>query len=136
MGYPTRIMADCDLEKAFPKAKTGKNDWTLTLPVKMDLTHYEGELYRHSKDLSIHLDSKTLRPYVVLFGQRYDSTNQLLTSDNWANNSTGTSGDSWPTKVQEWQLTLTVKGSQLYILRNGFIDQTLPLKKKLKAPKK
>lgn len=136
MGYPTRIMADCDLEKAFPKAKAGKNDWTLTLPVKMDLTHYEGELYRHSKDLSIHLDSKTLRPYVVLFGQRYDSTNQLLTSDNWANNSTGTSGDSWPTKVQEWQLTLTVKGSQLYILRNGFIDQTLPLKKKLKAPKK
>lgn len=136
MGYPTRIMADYDFTKADVKPGMNKNGWTITLPIKMDLTHYEGELYRHSKDLSIHLDPKTVRPYVMLFGQRYDSTNQLLTSDNWANNSTGTSGDYWPTKVTEWQLTLTVKGNQLYILRNGFIDQVLPLKKGLKAPKK
>lgn len=134
MGYPTRIMGDY-MPQPTLTSKGSKKGWTYSVTVKMDTEHYEGELIKLSKDCSLCLDASTLKPYILLFGERYDSTNQLLTSDNWANNSTGTTSDNWPTKLQQWELTLRQEGSCLWILRDGFVDMVIPLKKKLKIKK-
>ena len=65
------------------------------------------------------------RPYVLLNGRRYESANRLYTSDNWAVNSTGTTGDNWPTQLGELNLTLSYDGAILTVYRNGVIDQKL-----------
>ena len=55
-------------------------------------------------------------------GNTYRSTCRLYNSDNWATNSTGTSGDSWPTPYTQVNLTLTYDGQQMTVYRNGVIE--------------
>lgn len=43
-------------------------------------------------------------------------------SDNWAANSTGTSGDSWPTEYTTANLAVTYDGQQMTLYRNGVIE--------------
>lgn len=64
-------------------------------------------------------------PYIEINGTRYSSSNKLYTSDSWATNSTGTSGDDWPTKLGSLQLSITFDGSTVTIYRNGLIDQKI-----------
>ncbi len=132
MGFPTRIMADCDWEgfQAPQKAKTVK--WTFSTRIRMDGAHYEGELFRQG-DIVYGLDGATHRPYAIVQGQRYDSQNQLYTSDAWANNSTGTQGDNWPTQLEEWTLGISYDGECLIFSRDGYIDQVVRPMKKVKA---
>ena len=55
-------------------------------------------------------------------GKTYRSTSKFYHSDNWATNSTGTSGDSWPTAYNEVNLALTYDGQQMVVYRNGVIE--------------
>lgn len=52
----------------------------------------------------------------------YRSACRFYNSDNWAANSTGTSGDSWPTEYTTINLTITYDGKQMTIYRNGVIE--------------
>ena len=64
-------------------------------------------------------------PVVTIDGVAYRSQNRLLTSDNWAFNSTGTNGDNHPTKLTTWVLTMTYDGQTLTTYRNGLVDQVI-----------
>ena len=129
MGYPTRIMCDADFKEK--DAKT-KKSWSCSTIVRPDPSHYEGELVKLAKNVSYGLDGQTCLPYLIVNGERYNSTNPLLCSDNWANNSTGTTGDNWPTKLEKFNLSFFCDGNSLVVSRDGYIDQVIPLKKKLK----
>lgn len=66
-------------------------------------------------------------PEIKAKGTVYSSSNLLLTSDNWAANSSGTSGDYWPTRLTDFNLTLTYDGTTLRSYRNGLIDQSIAI---------
>lgn len=55
-------------------------------------------------------------------GKTYRSECKFYNSDNWAANSSGTSGDSWPTTYNEVNLALTYDGQQMVVYRNGVIE--------------
>ena len=64
-------------------------------------------------------------PVFTIGGKSYKSQNRLLTSDNWATQSTGTSGDNHPTELSMWVLTITYDGQVLTTYRNGLVDQVI-----------
>ena len=55
-------------------------------------------------------------------GNTYRSACRFYNSDNWAANSTGTSGDSWPTEYTTANLAITYDGQQMTVFRNGVIE--------------
>ena len=65
------------------------------------------------------------RPVVTIGDRTFYSQNRLLNSDAWAQHSTGTNGDSHPTKLTSIDLTLCYDGHTLTILRDGFVDQVI-----------
>lgn len=94
--------------------------------VVLDANNYQGMLLQ--TDYFVYaLDNDTQTPYLELNGQRYFSTNRLLSSDAWANNSSGTSGDYWPTKLTNVNLCISVYGRSVSIYRDGFLDQYIIL---------
>ncbi len=134
LGYPTRIQGDFDWQSAqFRTNRQRPEKWSFTQIIKMDGTHYEGELLKVNDEITYALDAETKRPYVMVQGKRYDSQNVLYTSDAWANNSTGTQSDYWPTQLEKWALTMQYDGQRLVISRNGYIDQVIEPEKKLKG---
>ncbi|MBR6202644.1 MAG: BNR-4 repeat-containing protein [Bacteroidaceae bacterium] len=64
-------------------------------------------------------------PVFTIGDKTYKSQNRLLTSDNWATQSTGTSGDNHPTELSMWVLTMTYDGQVLTTYRNGLVDQVI-----------
>lgn len=135
LGYPTRIMCDYDWQAPASQPVRDESKWSLITTVKMNLSSYQGELLKVSDEITYGLDAQTHRPYVNINGKRYDSQCQLYTSDNWAKNSTGTSGDNWPTPMESWNLSMTYDGQTLVVYRNGLIDQKIvPGQKLTKVP--
>jgi hypothetical protein len=65
------------------------------------------------------------RPVVTIGDRTFRSQNRLLTSDTWAQHSTGTNGDNHPTKLTTIDLTLCYDGHTLTIQRDGFVDQVI-----------
>ena len=66
-------------------------------------------------------------PVFTIGGKSYKSQNRLLNSDNWANQSTGTSGDNHPTELPMWVLSMTYDGKVLTTYRNGLVDQVIEI---------
>ena len=64
-------------------------------------------------------------PVVTIGDRTFRSQNRLLSSDAWAQHSTGTNGDSHPTKLTAVTLTLCYDGRTLTILRDGYVDQVI-----------
>ena len=143
LGYPTAILTDlpwqgktytADFTELMPQKDAvylspGKK---LTMTLQMDSTKYEGELFNiklssSSPDISslTYSIGKDQRPEISLGGKVYRSQNHLLTSDRWATARTGTNGDSHPTKLTTWVLTLTYDGHRLTTCRNGLVDQVI-----------
>lgn len=71
------------------------------------------------------LDRESKRPFVEVDGKRHFSSNPLLTSDNWASNSTGTHGDWWPTIPGKIELAFVYDGKRLTVYRGGLVDQVV-----------
>ncbi len=71
------------------------------------------------------IDATDQCPVVTIGGVQYKSQNRLLTSDEWATMSSGTSGDNHPTKLTTWVLSLTYDGHTLTTYRNGYVDQVI-----------
>ena len=136
LGYPTGIRCnyaweekltdyaepDCDC-RYFGKDKT------INMAFAMNASKYEGTLFsvkgEDGKKLTYSIDASDKRPVITIDGKAYKGSNCLLTSDDWATKSTGTSGDNHPTLLTTWVLTLTYDGTTLTTYRNGLVDQVI-----------
>lgn len=101
--------------------------FTVNVSLAISADNYQGTLL----DLGgavCGLDKNTSLPYVEIGGTRYNSSNKLLTSDLWATNSSGTSGDNWPTKFGKFNLTVTYDGTNFCTYRDGLLDQKIEAK--------
>ncbi|MBO4906680.1 MAG: BNR-4 repeat-containing protein [Bacteroidaceae bacterium] len=99
---------------------------TMEMAFAMNKSKYYGTLLSADNgNFSYSINADTQRPEITIGNKTYTSQNRLLTSDDWATMSTGTSGDNHPTKLSTWVLTMTYDGHQLKTYRNGFIDQVI-----------
>jgi hypothetical protein len=134
LGYPTAIHSNHnwqeelnkeDSEEVLPRTdciclSAGK---TLNLAFAMNASKYEGKLFTMG-NMSYSLGTDYY-PVVTIGDKTYKSQNRLLTSDDWATKSTGTSGDNHPTKLTTWVLSMTYDGHSLTTYRNGLVDQVI-----------
>ena len=131
-GYPTAIHSDYAWQEELTEEPEGLDhlpnitfgtDKTLSIGFAMNTSKYEGKLFKiGNMTYSLGTDNY---PVVTIGNETYKSQNRLLTSDNWATNSTGTSGDNHPTKLTTWVLTMTYDGHVLTLYRNGLVDQVI-----------
>ena len=135
-GYPTGIRCDYDWQElptvepadlTVPACLCFGTNQTVTMAFAMNTSKYEGTLFTIDGNvpLTYRLRASDQYPEIVLGDKVYRSQNRLLTSDDWATLSTGTSGDNHPTKVTTWVLTLTYDGHTLTTYRNGLVDQVI-----------
>ena len=145
-GYPTAIVCDVPMLAEFDKQTSlqsidiplgdVREPLVLTpgkpvrLTLRPDTAIYAGVLFtatlvngQRSMVYSISPDDQ--RPVVTIGDRTFYSQNRLLNSDAWAQHSTGTNGDSHPTKLTSIDLTLCYDGHTLTILRDGFVDQVI-----------
>ena len=136
LGFPTGIKTDYTwtepLQTDDPAGEASAETpftagATLHIVLAMDPDNYQGTLFTLSNGLSYSLNATTHRPELSYGGNTYVSQNQLYTSDNWATNSSGTSGDNWPTPLTTWTLSMTYDGETLTTYRNGLVDQVVEL---------
>jgi hypothetical protein len=132
-GFPTAIHAHLPKGRipCQEVSKASKGAFTIDVSMQLPADHYHGTLLT-TQSFSYGLDKESVKPYVEMGGNRYYSTNQLYTSDNWATNCTGTHGDNWPTPHATLRITFTYDGNHLTVYRNGLIDQVIEVRK-LKA---
>ena len=132
-GFPTAIHAHLPKGRipCQEVSKATKGAFTIDVSMQLPADHYHGNLLT-TQSFSYGLDKESVKPYVEMGGNRYYSTNQLYTSDNWATNCTGTHGDNWPTPHATLCITFTYDGNHLTVYRNGLIDQVIEVRK-LKA---
>ncbi len=132
-GFPTSIMSNYVWEETVGTPEEALTDCvclrrnsTLNMAITMDQQKYSGLLLRSDDgNFSYALNATTLYPQLTINGTTYKSQNRLLTSDNWATGSTGTTGDNHPTKLSTWVLTMSYDGETLAIYRNGLLDQVV-----------
>ena len=131
-GYPTAIHSDYQWsEELTPQEERAHPDGiaelqagtSLNLAFAMNASKYEGKLFELG-NMTYSLGSDNY-PVVTIDDKSYKSQNRLLTSDDWATMSTGTSGDNHPTKVTTWVLSMTYDGHTLTTYRNGLVDQVI-----------
>lgn len=132
-GFPTAIHAHLPKGRipCQEVSKATKGAFTIDVSMQLPADHYHGTLLT-TQSFNYGLDKESVKPYVEMGGNRYYSTNQLYTSDNWATNCTGTHGDNWPTPHATLRITFTYDGNHLTVYRNGLIDQVIEVRK-LKA---
>ena len=137
-GYPTSILCNHEWEETLtPEDDDDVNPRTdciclapgktVTMAIAMNENRYEGLLLSIGNSLTYSIDSD-MYPVVKIGNKTYRSQNRLLTSDDWATQSTGTSGDNHPTKLTTWVLSMTYDGYVLTIYRNGLVDQVIETK--------
>ena len=144
LGYPTDIRCDYEWKEELTQEDPDapRADCICFGPGKsfhaafaMNAANYSGTLLLVGEDnegghgMSYSIDATDQCPVVKINGKSYKSTNRLLTSDDWATKSSGTSGDNHPTKLSTWVLSMTCNENQLITYRNGFVDQVIDLEK-------
>ena len=141
LGYPTSLLCNYTWEEPFTAEASEEENprvdcicleagKTVQMAFAMNANKYEGTLfsvdaYEEGKGLVYRLNASDHYPEIILNGKTYKSQNRLYTSDDWATQSTGTSGDNHPTKLTTWVLTVTYDGHTLTTYRNGLVDQVI-----------
>ena len=132
-GYPTDIRCDYAWQEELTKEdeEAPRTDcWcldknkTLSLAFAMNASKYDSSTLFTLGNMTYSLDADCY-PVITIGNATFRSQNRLLTSDDWATGSTGTSGDNHPTKLTTWVLTLTYDGQVLTTYRNGLVDQVI-----------
>ena len=141
-GYPTGIHCDYTWTETLTEAPNNQNqnesisfgpNTSIHIAFAMNEQDYAGTLLtigedkKDGKGISYSIEPQEQRPIITINGKTYKSQNRLLTSDNWAYNSRGTNGDSHPTKMTTWILSITCDNNRLITYRNGFVDQVIEL---------
>ena len=132
-GYPTAIHCGYGWQEKERQTEASLVDCvclkageTFSAGFLMDTANYGGTLLSgNDGKFSYALNASTQYPELTVNGKTYRSQNRLLTSDDWANGSNGTNGDTHPTKLKSWVLTMTYDGQRLTIYRNGLVDQVV-----------
>ena len=141
-GYPTALHCNYDWLEELTKESSEDEDprvdciclspnRTVTMAFELNAEKYEGTLFtiNHYQEgdggIVYSINATDQYPEISINGKVYRSQNRLLTSDNWAYNSTGTNGDNHPTKLSTVIITLTYDGEVLTIYRNGLVDQVI-----------
>ena len=136
LGFPTAIHCDYAWQEELtsephdfvaPSCLCFAGNQTVTLGFDLNVEKYEGTLFTIDGDLplSYSINAGDQYPVVTIGGKSYKSQNRLLTSDDWATMSTGTSGDNHPTKLSSVVISLTYDGRVLTVYRNGLVDQVV-----------
>ena len=132
-GYPTGIVANYNWQEAFTAEENTEERTnclclapgkTLNMAFAMNENQYSGKLFTIGENFTYEVGTDNY-PVITIGDKTYRSQNRLLTSDDWATQSTGTSGDNHPTKVSLWVLSLTYDGHTLTTYRNGLVDQVI-----------
>ena len=101
--------------------------FTLSLSPYLYEGTYEGEILSMGS-VKYGINGATLKPYVKVNDETYNSTNILGTSDVWQTKSRSTGGQWYtPTKHEYFNLSITYNGSLLKTFRNGLIDQVIEI---------
>ena len=132
-GYPTEMRADYTWEEELTEEAEGLAtlcyclypEKTLNLAIAMNAARYGGKLFIIGDEYLTYALDSDLYPVVTIGDKSYRSQNRLLTSDDWATGSSGTSGDNHPTKLDILYLSLTYDGHTLTIYRDGLVDQVI-----------
>ena len=135
LGYPTAVYSNhnweesvSDLSPYLVDCTCLKADRTLNMAIAMNTAQYEGVIVKSDDgNFTYSLDGSSSYPVLTVNGTTYRSQNRLLTSDDWATQSSGTSGDNHPTKMPAWVLTMTYDGQRLAVYRNGLVDQVVDI---------
>lgn len=117
--YGTKEMTDSDADTVGIESTTG--NFTINVSMEVSEDAYYGTFVACDA-FTIGLDESTVLPYVIINGTQYDSTNKFYTSDDWADNSSGTNSDNWPTYLGQFNMTVVKEDSRLTIYRNGYAD--------------
>ena len=139
-AFPTSIRGDFEWDEeltevdpdiVIPPCICFGPDQSLHVAFAMNASKYYGTLLQVGDEsagghgMRYSIDATDQCPVVTIGGVQYKSQNRLLTSDDWATMSSGTSGDNHPTKLTTWVLSLTYDGHTLTTYRNGYVDQVI-----------
>ena len=133
LGYPTALYCNYEWEEKVKDIGLSAADCiclkageTLNMAFAMNQQSYSGLLLSADNgNFTYSINADDQRPAIKIGDKTYISQNRLLTSDDWATMSSGTSGDNHPTKLKTWVLTMTYDGQRLKTYRNGLIDQVI-----------
>ncbi len=98
-------------------------DFTLSLSLQISQYQYYGDIVAFG-NLRYGLDSLTMKPYLRIGTERFDSPNKLATSDVWREQGRSTNGVWYtPSKLGFFNLTLTYSDGIITSFINGLLDQ-------------
>ena len=124
------------VSKAYPKAFDTSIQGNAALPhgerkamkkktVKLHLNdgRYTGNLVTLG-NLTYGVDAETLKPYLLIGEDRWDSQNKLATSDTWATGGDSRTNGLWmePQRLSRCVLTFSYDPPFLTVYRDGIID--------------
>lgn len=103
------------------------NNFSISLTPHLYDGNYGGVILSTDK-FSYGVNTSTLKPYVKIGNNTFESQNLLGTSDVWQTQPRGTGG-AWytPTKHKYFNLTITYENGILRTYRNGLIDQSIDM---------
>ena len=111
-GFPTSIECDYDL----PAQTLGE--------VVFDDTSYQGQTIQVNRNIMLGVTADNYL-YLRIGNRTHVSQCRYLTSDDWARFSTGTSGDTWPTRINSAHITLSQLDGYTILRRNGAIEMKI-----------
>lgn len=123
-GYPTSIMAECDL----PENLTATSGKTAVIDLQIKAEAYKGEVLTCG-NVTYGVDNNQ-HAYVKVGDKTYTSQNVLGTADSWATEDKATTDGKWysKTKLGRFNLTMTADSKYLTVYVNGIIDMQIDVK--------
>ncbi len=122
--YASKSMLTADKEELVLPISENEAGFSINVNLQLSESAYYGTLLA-GDGFTVGVGQSDAKLYIEIGDTRYVSSNKLYTSDNWATNSSGTSGDNWPTPLKAFNLSLTYDGTQLILYRNGLIEMSL-----------
>lgn len=122
-NFESLSMNSSEIQTIQLEASNSEDNTNFTVNINMEFSssEYYGTIFSCDA-FTVGLDQTTVLPYISIGNDVFYTSNVFYTSDNWANHSTGTSGDYWPTTLSQFNITIVVENNIITIYRNGYID--------------
>lgn len=107
--------------------ENSSTEFTVSVSPYISADAYSGRICKIG-DIVYGVKASTLKPYIKVGGDTYESTNVLGNSDVWKTENRGTGGQWYsPTKLKFFSLTITYKDGVLRSYINGLLDQSIEI---------